>query len=146
MSKGYEKPRIKIGNYYLRWHDKSCGIYPKERIELERFIKNISFYLNSIYQLFKNLEKQSSRNKNSVKEQIFPDLHVSRSIRNQGIKYDLYMKLDGSTFIDRTEILEVISEPLEKVNKFFKNYSDCSLCFKWRLGELLFNRAGGPQT
>jgi hypothetical protein len=26
----YEKPRIEIGNYYLKWNDKSYGISQKE--------------------------------------------------------------------------------------------------------------------
>ena len=40
MPKDYDRPRIVIGNYYLKWNDKSYGIPQKEVHELKRFITN----------------------------------------------------------------------------------------------------------
>ena len=52
---------------------------------------------------------------------------------------------DGSTFIDRTEKLEVVNEGEEsstKVNVRPGNYIDSGLSLEWKLGQLLFNRQG----
>jgi hypothetical protein len=52
---------------------------------------------------------------------------------------------DGSTFIDRTEKLEVVNEgeePSKKVNVRLRNHVDSGLSLEWKLGQLLFNRQG----
>jgi hypothetical protein len=52
---------------------------------------------------------------------------------------------DGSTFIDRTEKLEVMSEGNEsskQVNVRPRNHVDSGLSIEWKLGQLLFNRQG----
>ena len=55
------------------------------------------------------------------------------------------MKSDGSTFIHRTEKLEVVNEGEEsskKVNVRPRNRIDSGLSLDWKLGQLLFNRQG----
>jgi hypothetical protein len=35
----YERPRIGLGNYYLKWNEASYGIHQKEFSELKGFIR-----------------------------------------------------------------------------------------------------------
>lgn len=146
LANGYEKPRIEIGNYYLEWNDKSYGIYQKEISELKGFLKNIIPYFEAIYQLLNSLERPRGREKYRLDKQLSPDIHFSHSNQGRLISYHLYMISDGSTFIDRTEKLEVMnegeSESSKKVNVRPRNYADSGLSLKWKLGQLLFNRQG----
>jgi hypothetical protein len=54
------------------------------------------------------------------------------------------MTTDGSTFIDRTEKIEIIKVHDQSQNEFALPHTDVDseLFLKWRLGELLFNRHG----
>ncbi len=61
ISNGYEKPRIEIGNYYLKWNDKSYGISRKEISELEGFLKNVIPYFDVMYELLNSLERPRQR-------------------------------------------------------------------------------------
>jgi hypothetical protein len=145
ISNGYEKPRIEIGNYYLEWNDKSYGIYQKEISELKGFLKNVIPYFDAIYRLLHSLERPKGKKKNGLDKQLFPDIHVSYNNQGHLIRYDLYMISDGSTFIDRTEKLEVMSEGNEsskQVNVRPRNHVDSGLFLEWKLGQLLFNRQG----
>ncbi len=76
------------------------------------------------------------------------DIHLSHSNRNRLIRYDLHMMLDGSTFIDRTEKIEIINEEINEISKRVNEYSMdnvySSLSAKWKLGQLVFNRLGTP--
>jgi hypothetical protein len=144
-SNEYVKPRIEIGNYYLEWNDKSYGIYQKEISELKGFLKNIIPYFDVIYQLLYSLERPRGKKKYGLDKRLFPDIHLSHNNQGHLIKYDLYMKSDGSTFIDRTEKLEVVNEGEESskngnVRPMDHLYSGLSI--EWKLGQLLFNRQG----
>ena len=144
-SNEYVKPRIEIGNYYLEWNDKSYGIYQKEISELKGFLKKVIPYFDVIYQLLYSLERPRGKKKYGLDKRLFPDIHLSHNNQGHLIKYDLYMKSDGSTFIDRTEKLEVVNEGEEsstKVNVRPGNYIDSGLSLEWKLGQLLFNRQG----
>jgi hypothetical protein len=144
-SNGYVKPRIEIGNYYLEWNDKSYGIYQNEISELKGFLKKVIPYFDVIYQLLYNLERPRGKEKYGLDKRLFPDIHVSHSNQGRLIRYRLYMKSDGSTFIDRTEKLEVVNEGEEsskKVNVRPMDHVDSGLSIEWKLGQLLFNRQG----
>ena len=144
-SNGYVKPRIEIGNYYLEWNDKSYGIYQKEMSDLKGFLKNVIPYFDAIYQLLHSLERPRGKKKYGLDKQLFPDIHVSHNNQGHLIRYDLYMISDGSTFINRTEKLEVVNEGEEsstKVNVRPRNHVDSGLSIEWKLGQLLFNRQG----
>jgi hypothetical protein len=144
-SNGYVKPRIEIGNYYLEWDDKSYGIYQKEMSELKGFLKSVIPYFDAIYQMLHSLERPRGKKKYGLDKQLFPDIHVSHNNQGHLIRYDLYMISDGSTFIDRTEKLEVVNEGGEsskKVNVRPKNHVDSGLSLEWKLGQLLFNKQG----
>jgi hypothetical protein len=145
ISNGYEKPRIEIGNYYLEWNDKSYGIYQKEISDLKGFLKNVIPYFDAIYQLLHSLERPRCKEKYGLDKQLIPDIHLSHNNQGHLIRYHLYMKSDGSTFIDRTEKLEVVNEGEEsskKVNVRPRNHVDSGLSLEWILGQLLFNRQG----
>lgn len=145
ISNRYEKPRIEIGNYYLEWNDKSYGIYQKEISELKGFLKNVIPYFDAIYQLLHGLEIPRAKEKYGLDKQLFPDIHVSHNNQGHLIRYRLYMKSDGSTFIDRAEKLEVVNEGEEsskKVNVRPRYHVDSGLSLEWKLGQLLFNRQG----
>ncbi len=62
------------------------------------------------------------------------------------IIYDLYMLSDGTTFIERTEKLEIISNDYNKIstshNVLKDSYKDLDLYLKSKLGQLLFNIQG----
>lgn len=139
-SNGYVKPRIEIGNYYLEWNDKSYGIYQNEISELKGFLKKVIPYFDVIYQLLYNLERPRGKEKYGLDKRLFPDIHLSHN--NQGclIRYRLYMKSDGSTFIDRTERFEIINK--DESGYAQRPYVKSELFLKWSLGELLFNRQG----
>jgi len=144
-SNGYVKPRIEIGNYYLEWNDKSYGIYQKEMSELKGFLKNIIPYFDAIYQMLHSLERPRGKKKYGLDKRLFPDIHLSHNNQGRLIRYRLYMKSDGSTFIVRTEKLEVVDEREEsstEVNVRPRNHVDSGLSIEWKLGQLLFNRQG----
>jgi hypothetical protein len=145
ISNDYVKPRIEIGHYYLEWNDKSYGIYQKEMSELKGFLKSVIPYFAAIYQMLHSLERPRGKKKYGLDKQLFPDIHVSHNNQGHLIRYDLYMISDGSTFIDRTEKLEVVNEGGEsskKVNVRPKNHVDSGLSLEWKLGQLLFNKQG----
>ena len=56
------------------------------------------------------------------------------------------MLSDGTTFIERTEKLEIISNDYNKIstshNVLKDSYKDIDLYLKSKLGQLLFNRQG----
>jgi len=145
ISNEYVKPRIEIGHYYLEWNDKSYGIYQKEMSELKGFLKNIIPYFDAIYQMLHSLERPRGKKKYGLDKRLFPDIHVSHNNQGHLISYDLYMISDGSTFINRTEKLEVVNEGEEsskKVNVRPTDQVDSGLSIEWKLGQLLFNRQG----
>jgi hypothetical protein len=59
IPKDYEKPRIEIGNYFLKWDDdnKSYGIHPREIAQLKGFLKKAIAFLDTSYELLNKLEK-----------------------------------------------------------------------------------------
>jgi hypothetical protein len=65
IPKDYEKPRIEIGNYFLKWDDdnKSYGIHPREIPELKGFLKKAIAFLDTSYELLNKLEKPKSKDK-----------------------------------------------------------------------------------
>ena len=145
ISNEYVKPRIEIDHYYLEWNYKSYGIYKKEMSELKGFLKNIIPYFDAIYQMLHSLDRPKGKKKYGLDKQLFPDIHISHHNQGRIIGYHLYMKSDGSTFIHRTEKLELVNEGEEsskKVNVRPRNRIDSGLSLDWKLGQLLFNRQG----
>ena len=39
------KPDISFGNYFLKWHEKSPGLYPNEILKFKTFVKRMIPYL-----------------------------------------------------------------------------------------------------
>jgi hypothetical protein len=68
IPKDYEKPRIEIGNYFLKWDDnnnKSYGIHPREIAELKGFLTKAISFLDTSYELLSKLERPKHKGKYS---------------------------------------------------------------------------------
>jgi len=140
MPHDYEKPRIEIGNYYLKWDDKSSGISQKEISELKGFLKDTIPHFDVIYDLINSLETSRGKDKRRAHKELSPHIHLSQSNKDRVVRYELYMGSDGSTFIDRTERFEIINKDESRYAQ--RPYVKSELFLKWSLGELLFNRQG----
>ena len=146
LSNGYEKPKIEIGNYYLKWNEKCYGIYPKEIVELKEFVTNLLPYFEVIYKLINSLERPRSKERFFQNKKLSPDIHFSHRNKEHLVIYDLHMMSDGATFIDRTEKIEIITKDYSSfstgVNVPKGNFDKLELYLKSKLGQLLFNRQG----
>jgi hypothetical protein len=141
MPHDYEKPRIEIGNYYLKWDDKSSGISQKEVAELKGFLKDTIPHFDVIYELINSLETSRGKDKRRTRKELSPPhIHLSQSNKDRVVRYELYMGSDGSTFIDRTERFEIINKDESRYAQ--RPCVKSELFLKWSLGELLFNRQG----
>lgn len=146
LANGYEKPKIEIGNYYLKWNEKCYGIYPKEIVELKEFVTNVIPYFEVIYKLINSLERPRSKERFFLNKRLSPDIHFSHRNKEHLVSYDLHMMSDGATFIDRTEKIEIITKDYStfstRVNVAKGNFDKLELFLKSKLGQLLFNRQG----
>jgi hypothetical protein len=146
LANGYEKPKIEIGNYYLKWNEKCYGIYPKEIVELKEFVTNVIPYFEVIYKLINSLERPRSKERFFLNKRLSPDIHFSHRNKEHLVSYDLHMMSDGATFIDRTEKIEIITKDYSTfstgVNVAKGNFDKLELFLKSKLGQLLFNRQG----
>ena len=146
LANGYEKPQIEIGNYYLKWNEKCYGIYPKEIVELKEFVTNLIPYFEVIYKLINSLERPRSKERFFLNKKLSPDIHFSHRNKEHLVSYDLHMMSDGTTFIDRTEKIEIITKDYSTfstgVNVAKGNFDKLELFLKSKLGQLLFNRQG----
>ncbi|MDW3612384.1 MAG: hypothetical protein QOK90_09685 [Nitrososphaeraceae archaeon] len=146
LANGYEKPKIEIGNYYLKWNEKCYGIYPKEIVELKEFVTNLIPYFEVIYKLINSLEKPRSKERFFLNKKLSPDIHFSHRNKEHLVSYDLHMMSDGATFIDRTEKIEIITKDYSTcstgVNVAKGNFDKSEFFLKSKLGQLLFNRQG----
>jgi hypothetical protein len=146
LANGYEKPKIEIGNYYLKWNEKCYGIYPKEIVELKEFVTNLIPYFEVIYKLINSLERPRSKERFFQNKKLSPDIHFSHRNKEHLVIYDLHMMSDGATFIDRTEKIEIITKDYSTfstgVNVAKGNFDKLELFLKSKLGQLLFNRQG----
>jgi hypothetical protein len=145
IPKDYEKPRIEVGNYFLKWHDdnKSYGIHPKEIAELKGFLKKAIACLNTSYELLSKLEKPKYKDKYPLHTGLSPLILISYRNKDRRVSYELYMGSDGSTFVDRVEGIEVSNNNniLANKGKLLQQHDvKPRLYLKWSLGELLFNR------
>ena len=146
LANGYEKPKIEIGNYFLKWNEKCYGIYPKEIVELKEFVTNLIPYFEVIYKLINSLERPRSKERFFQNKKLSPDIHFSHRNKEHVVSYDLHMMSDGATFIDRTEKIEIITKDYSTfstgVNVAKGNFDKLELFLKSKLGQLLFNRQG----
>jgi hypothetical protein len=147
------KPRIEVGNYYLKWNeDTTYGIQQNEISEVKGFLKNAIPFFDASYEVLNNLKKSNYKNKYHKYKELFPCLCLLHRSRDHIVSYELHMTMDGSTFIDRIEKIKVIdnnidddynkhltSEYKAKRHQYIKR---STIHLKWKLGELLFNRQG----
>lgn len=146
IANGYEKPKIEIGNYYLKWNEKCYGIYPKEIVDLKEFVTNVIPYFEVIYKLINSLERPRNKERFFLNKKLSPDIHFAHRKKAHLVSYDLHMMSDGTTFIDRTEKIEIITKDYSTfptgVNVAKGNFDKLELFLKSKLGQLLFNRQG----
>jgi hypothetical protein len=142
IPKDYYKPKIEIQNYYLKWNDESYGIPQKEIPELKRFVTNAIPFFDIAYEVLNNLEKPRYRDKYRFDKGLSPRICTLYTIKHSHIVgYELHMRSDGSTFIERIEGVEATTP---KTNDIIVNpqrhHFKPIFYLKWTLGELLFNR------
>ena len=144
IPKNYEKPKLEIGNYYLEWNDDSYGIYQKEISELKAFLKNAISYFGIIFEVLSDLQRSKHVGKRQLQKEFNPFILILHHNKDHIISYDLYMALDGTTFIDRLERIEIqrTEELLKDGTNFNSRFTKSPFHLKWNLGELLFNRQG----
>ena len=149
IPKDFEKPKIEIGNYYLKWDDKSYGIHQKEISELKGFIKDAVSFFDTYYELLNRFERPNVKHKEKRPhhKKLSPYLYLSHRSKNHIISYELYMKPDGATFIDRVEDIEMVNEgdndgQPNKGHIQGQRIKSVPSYLKWNLGELLFDRQG----
>jgi hypothetical protein len=139
----YEKPRIELGNYYLKWNDASYGIHQKELSELKGFIRSAIPYLEHIYELLNQLQKSKNSKRRRIHAEFSPFVHISYH-KDEIVNYDLFMIVDGSTQIDRTEHIRTVADIMTNRdtnrNRERPYYNKSLSNVRWNLGELLFNR------
>ena len=147
IPKDYEKPRIEIGNYFLKWDDdnKSYGIHPRELPELKGFLKKAIAFLDTSYELLNKLDRPKYKDKYPLHTGLSPKILLSHRNNDHRVSYELYMGSDGSTFIDRVEGIEVSNNNNNHILAYkgkLPQRHDVKPRFylKWSLGELLFNR------
>ena len=147
IDNGYEKPKIEINNYYLKWNEKCYGISTKEIAELKEFITNVIPYFDAVYKLINSLERPRSKKRFVLNNKLSPDIHFSHRNKAHSVSYDLYMMSDGATFIDRTEQIIIIPKDDTALTRGGNNITQGNigkweLYLKTKLGQLLFNRQG----
>jgi hypothetical protein len=139
----YEKPRIELGNYYLKWNEASNGIHQKEFSELKGFIRSAIPYLDRIYELLNQLQKSKNSKRRGMHAEFSPVVHIPYH-KDEIVSYDLFMIVDGSTQIDRTEHIRTVTDIMTNTdtnrNRRRPYYNKSLLNVKWNLGELLYNR------
>lgn len=153
----YQKPRIDVGNYYLKWNEeKNHGIQQNEIPEVKRFLKDAIPMFDASYDILNKLQKSIHKNKYDWHKELFPHLCLLHRNKDHMVSYELHMTTDGSTFLDRIEKIKAIDANIENndINLFTsENHTRRSqhvrksiIYLKWNLGELLFNRQGNnPQ-
>ena len=149
IPKDFEKPKIEIGNYYLKWDDKSYGIHQKEISDVKGFIKDAVAFIDTYYELLNRFERPNYKQneKRPHYKKLSPYLYLSHRSKNHIISYALYMKPDGATLIDRVEDIETVNEGHNdgQPNKGLtqgQRIKSVPSYLKWNLGELLFDRRG----
>jgi len=144
IPKDYEKPRIEIGNYFLKWEDEnnSYGIHSREIPELKGFLKKAIAFLDTSYELLNKLEKPKSKDKYPLHTELSPLILLSYRNKDHRVSYDLYMGSNGSTFIDRVEGIEISNNNnniLANKGKLRQNFCK-SLIIKTANSETCFRR------
>jgi hypothetical protein len=142
----FEKPALEVSNYYLMWNDRSPGIKCDEIPELKGFIKDAIPFLGTGYNLLGILERSQvkDKDKTAFQRKLSPYIRLSHRNRGRAVAYELYMKSDGSTFINRVKGIGITTsddatrENVTRVNIDIKSV----LYLRWILGELLFARNG----
>jgi hypothetical protein len=145
--KDYDKPRIEIGNYFLKWHDdnKSYGIHPREIAELKGFLKKAISFFDTSHELLSKLERPKDKGKYPLHTGLSPKILLSYRNKDNRVSYELYMGSDGSTFIERVEGIEISNNNnnyiLASKGKLPQLHDVKPMLYlKWSLGELLFKR------
>ena len=156
MTKQYQKPRIEVGNYYLKWNEeKTCGIQQNEISEVKGFLKDAIPFLKTSYEILNSLQKSNYKDKKYHRhKELFPCLCLLHRNKDHIVSYELHMTIDGSTFLDRIEKIKSTYNNVgkddndnklltsEEVAKGTTYINKGIIHLKWNLGELLFNRLG----
>ena len=120
------------------------GIHEKEISELKDFLKNAISYFGIIFEVLSDLQRSKNVGKRQLRKEFNPFILILHHNKGHLIIYDLYMALDGTTFIDRLERIQIQrnEELLKDGINFNSHFTESPFHLKWNLGELLFNKQG----
>ncbi len=149
------KPDIVFGNYFFVWHEKSLGLYSKEITKFKHFIKKLIPYLETMMKIIDSSSSSTLHSKNDpMKKKIFDKGQFCLSDNyNNHIFFILNIDNDGSTTFFREERLLINDELYNKMKIEYDSTDimillnklkefDNMVSIKWKLGDLLFDRAG----
>jgi hypothetical protein len=142
------KPEITFGNYFFKWDDRSLGLYSDEVTKFKGFAKNMIPNLEPLMNAIGALHPKNDALKKTLCDRAqfsISDKYNSRTM------FILNIDNHGSSVFFREELIRFSDEMhgkmqikcgpglvlLDKLRGF-----DNKVSVKWKLGELLFNRAG----
>jgi hypothetical protein len=142
------KPEVTFGNYFFRWDDRSLGLYSDEVAKFKSFIKNMIPHLEPMMKAIESLHPKIDGLKKTVCDRA--QFCISDKY-NSHIAFILNIDNQGSTLLFREERIKFNDELhgkmqinygpglilLDKLKGF-----DNRVSVKWKLGEILYNRAG----
>ncbi len=141
------KPDISFGNYFLKWDEKSPGLYSNEIFKLKNFIKNMIPFLEPMMRIIDN----STPKKDPLRKVVCDKGQFAIADKyNSRITFILNMDINGSTSLFREERVLINNELFKKLQDYcdfkdlvlFTKLKDINniISVKWKIGDLLFNR------
>lgn len=141
------KPDISFGNYFLKWDEKSPGLYPNEILKFKTFVKHMIPYLEPMMKII----DISGPKKDPFRKVINEKGQFSMSYKHNGrIVFILNVDANGSTILFREEQVLISDELLGKLQVHYDSKDlvlfnklkdiDDAVSVKWKIGILLFNR------
>jgi len=142
------KPEITFGNYFFKWDDSSLGLYSDEVTKFKGFTKNVIPHLEPLMNAIGALHPKNG----ALKKMLCDRAQFSIGDKyNSQITFILNIDNHGSSVFFREERIRFNDEMhskmqincgpglvlLDKLKGF-----DNRVSVKWKLGELLFDRAG----
>jgi hypothetical protein len=146
------KPSIVLGNYFLTWHEKSLGLYSNEVVKFKNFLKSMIPYLENMMKIIDGSSSILSAKNDPLKKVLFDKGRLSITDKyNSHIFFILNIDNTGSTALFREECLLINDEICEKMENRYGSANvillnklkefDNIVSVKWKLGDLLFDRA-----
>ena len=138
------KPKIAVGNYFLRWNRSSIGIAPNEENSLRLFVRELVPHISSTifpacgnFHLGLRQHAKDSRELRHIEEAFNPQVLLSKVTKSTN--FLARVDLNGGTVILRRE--SVFEDAGSAISSIDVSQSQ-SFFIEWELGELIFDRQG----